>query len=125
MHQLSSVATLGWSFGGAQSLRASLAMPDETAATVIYYGQLQTDPAKLATLKHPVIGFFGGADGGIPVESVRSFESGLKAQGTPVDVNVYAATGHAFANPSGKNYQPAAAEDAWRRTTDFLAKNLK
>ena len=119
------VGTMGWCFGGAMSLQATLAMPKEIDATVIYYGKLETDPAKLPLLKKPVLGLFGGTDGGIPVESVRAFEATLKAQGTPVDINVYAGVGHAFANPSGKNYMAEAAEDAWNRTTRFLATNLK
>lgn len=119
------VATMGWCFGGAMSLQATLAMPKEIDATVIYYGKLETDPAKLMLLKKPVLGLFGGTDGGIPVASVRAFEAALVQQGTPVDINVYAGVGHAFANPSGKNYMAEAAEDAWNRTTRFLAANLR
>lgn len=119
------VGTMGWCFGGAMSLQATLAMPNEIDATVIYYGKLETDAAKLALLKKPVLGIFGGTDGGIPVQGVRAFEAALIAQGTAVDINVYAGVGHAFANPSGKNYMAEAAEDAWKRTTRFLAANLK
>lgn len=119
------VGTMGWCFGGGMSLQASLAMADEIDATVIYYGKLETDPTLLSRLKAPVLGLFGGTDSGIPVASVRAFEAALIAQGTPVDINVYAGTGHAFANPSGKNYMPTAAEDAWLRTTRFLAQQLK
>lgn len=119
------VGTMGWCFGGAMSLQATIAMPDQIDATVIYYGKLETDPLKLAVLKKPVLGLFGGIDGGIPVESVRAFEAALVLQGTPVDINVYAGVGHAFANPSGNNYMAEAAEDAWKRTTRFLAANLK
>jgi len=32
---------------------------------------------------------------------------------------------HAFANPSGKTYNPEAAADAWKRTLAFLQTNLK
>jgi len=119
------IGTLGWCFGGAQSLQATLAMPDSIDATVIYYGKLETDPIKLAKLRKPVLGIFGGEDKGIPVEGVRTFELTLLALGVPVDINVYAGVGHAFANPSGKNYVAAAAEDAWLRTTRFLAAKLK
>ncbi|MEL6778222.1 MAG: dienelactone hydrolase family protein, partial [Cyanobacteria bacterium J06597_16] len=33
--------------------------------------------------------------------------------------------GHAFANPSGKNYDEVAAEDAWEKTTAFFASHLQ
>jgi carboxymethylenebutenolidase len=119
------LGVIGWCFGGGWSLNTTLLMPDKIAATVIYYGHLETDPAKLATIKHPVLGAFGAEDKSIPPDSVRAFESALKKQGTPVDIKIYDGAGHAFANPSGGNYRPDAAKDAWRRTTAFLAQNLK
>ena len=119
------LGVIGWCFGGGWSLGTALLMPDKIDATVIYYGHLETDPAKLATIKHPVLGAFGAEDKSIPADSVRAFESALKKQGTPVDVKIYEGAGHAFANPSGGNYRPEAAKDAWQRTTAFLAKNLK
>src|SRR5436305_927540 len=94
-------------------------------ATVIYYGHLETDPAKLGILKSPVIGFFGAEDKSIPVDGVHAFEAELKKQGKPVEVHVYDGAGHAFANPSGGSYRPEAARDAWTRTTAFFAKHLK
>jgi len=75
--------------------------------------------------RQPVLGLFGGEDKGSPGAGVRSCELTLLALGVPVDINVYAGVGHAFANPSGKNYVAAAAEDAWLRTTRFLDAKLK
>ena len=119
------MGVIGWCFGGGWSLATTLLMPDKIDATVIYYGHLETDPAKLAAVKHPVIGFFGAEDKSIPVDSIRQFESVLKKQGTPVEIKIYDGAGHAFANPSGGAYRPEAAKDSWQRTTAFLAKNLK
>ena len=116
---------VGWCFGGGWSLGTTLLMPGKIDGTVIYYGHLETDPAKLATIKHPVLGLFGAEDKSIPVDSVRAFESALKKQGTPVEIKIYDGAGHAFANPSGGSYRPDAAKDAWQRTTAFLARNLK
>ena len=72
-----------------------------------------------------MLGLFGAEDKSIPVASVRAFESALKKQGTPVEIKIYDGAGHAFANPSGGNYRPDAAKDAWQRTTAFLARTLK
>jgi carboxymethylenebutenolidase len=119
------LGVIGWCFGGGWSLNTTLLMPDKIDATVIYYGHLETDPAKLATIKHPVLGAFGAEDKSIPADSVRAFESALKKQGTPVDIKIYEGAGHAFANPSGGSYRPDAARDAWQRTTAFFAKSLK
>ncbi|HSS76444.1 MAG TPA: dienelactone hydrolase family protein [Thermoanaerobaculia bacterium] len=119
------IGVIGWCFGGGWSLQTALLAPDDIKATVIYYGHLETDPAKLAILKAPVIGFFGAADNSIPPASVHAFEDALKKQGKPVEVHIYDGAGHAFANSSGGNYKPEAAKDAWQRTKAFLAKHLQ
>jgi carboxymethylenebutenolidase len=119
------IGVIGWCFGGGWSLQTALLAPGDIKATVIYYGQLESDPAKLAVLKSPVIGFFGGADKSFPVDGVHAFEAQLKKQGLPAEVHIYDGAGHAFANSSGGNYKPEAAKDAWQRTMVFLAKYLK
>jgi len=118
------IGVIGWCFGGGWSLRTALAMPDGIDATVIYYGHLVTDPNQLETLDSPVLGLFGAEDGSIPPDQVHAFEEALERLGKPVEVKIYDGAGHAFANPSGERYRPEAAQDAWRRTVAFLAKNL-
>lgn len=119
------IGVIGWCFGGGWSLQTALLAPNDINATVIYYGRLETDPAKLAPLKSPVIGFFGATDNSIPAATVHAFEAELKKQGKPVEVHIYEGAGHAFANPSGGNYRPEAAKDSWAKTTAFLARYLK
>jgi carboxymethylenebutenolidase len=119
------IGVIGWCFGGGWSLATALLLPDKIAATVIYYGHLETDRAKLATLKMPILGFFGGQDGSIPVATIRQFESTLKELGKSVEIHIYENAKHAFANASGGNYNAEAASDSWKRTVEFLARNLK
>ena len=119
------VATIGWCFGGAVSLRAGLVLADQVDAVVVYYGHVGSDPAELKALKAPLLGLFGGADQGIPVESVRAFESTLKQLGKTAEIHVYDGAAHAFANPSGGNYKADAAADAWQKSLAFLAQHLK
>ncbi len=119
------IGVLGWCFGGAWSLQTGLLAPDKIDAMVIYYGQVDTDKTKLSTLKMPIIGFFGGADKGIPVDGVKAFESALIDVGANAEIKIYPGADHAFANPSGNNYQAEAAEDAWAKTLAFLSTNLK
>jgi carboxymethylenebutenolidase len=119
------VGVIGWCFGGGWSLATALLLPDKIAATVIYYGRLETDPAKLKTLQMPVLGFFGGLDQSIPAATIQQFESTLKGLGKSVETHTYPNAKHAFANASGGSYQPEAANDAWKRTVAFLAANLK
>lgn len=119
------VGAVGWCFGGAWSLRTALALPKQLDAAVIYYGRPVLDVERLATLEMPLLGLFGGNDTSIPVDSVRAFEAALTEAGVTHTIKVYDGAGHAFANPSGERYRPRAAEDAWRRTTAFLAKHLR
>jgi carboxymethylenebutenolidase len=119
------IGVIGWCFGGGWSLNTALLLPDKIDATVIYYGHLETDKAKLGKLGMPVIGFFGGKDQSIPVSSVREFEKAMKELNKPIEVHVYENASHAFANPSGQAYQPEAAKDAWQRTVAFFARYLK
>jgi len=119
------VGTIGWCFGGGVSLRTGLLMADQVDAVVVYYGHVGSDPQELKALKAPLLGLFGGADQGIPVESVRAFESTLKQLGKDAEIHVYEGANHAFANPSGGNYKADAAADAWQKSLAFLAKHLK
>ena len=119
------IGVIGWCFGGGFSLSTALLVPEKINATVIYYGHLETDPAKLATIKSPILGLFGADDKSIPVASVQEFENALKKLGKPVEIKIYDGAGHAFANPSGGNYRPEAAKDAWQRTTSFFARHLQ
>jgi len=119
------VGTIGWCFGGGWSLNTALLLPDQVEATVIYYGRVTDDRAGLATLQMPILGLFGGEDQGIPVDSVKVFEEALDSLGKNAEIHIYEGADHAFANPSGMNYQPEAAGDAWQRTVAFLAEHLK
>lgn len=121
----SRTAVMGWCFGGAMTLTASMAQPDGYAGAVVYYGRVEgITEEDIQAISFPVIGFFGADDGGIPVESVRAFESTMDAAGKDINVHIYDGAGHAFANPSGTRYDADAAEDAWRKTTAFLQDQL-
>lgn len=117
------VATIGWCFGGGQSLQASLAAPELVDATVIYYGPLVSDSARLSFLEGPVLGIFAKQDTSITPEKVQAFEQAMKQADKPVEIKMYDAN-HAFANPSGKAYNSEAAKDAWEVTKAFLDRHL-
>lgn len=118
------IATLGWCMGGGQSLNASLANPDKVAATVIYYGLPVTDVDRLKKLKGPILGIWAKKDGWITPERVAAFDTALKDAGIKHEFRSYDAD-HAFANPSGARYNPAAAKDANEAASRFLASVLR
>ncbi len=119
------IASLGWCFGGGWSLNAAMLFPKKIDASVIYYGQLTADAERLQLIDAPLIGFFGSEDRGISVDSVKAFERTLQRLRKDHEIRIYPGVRHAFANPTGNNYNAEAAEDAWRRTLDFLDANLK
>lgn len=119
------IGVIGWCFGGGWALQTALLLPDKLDALVMYYGQPVTDVKTLATLKMPLLGLFGEEDRGIIVADVLNFQDALKQAGVAADIHEYPGAGHAFANPSGEHYQPAAAKDAWKRTLAFFKQHLQ
>ena len=120
----SKIASLGWCFGGGQSLQLALNSQEHPlAATILYYGTpLVTDKALLSKIKWPVLGIFGDKDQAIPVEEINQFGTSLNQSGITNNMHIYKGLGHAFANPSGDNYAPKETEDAWQKTLSFLKK---
>jgi carboxymethylenebutenolidase len=118
------IGSLGWCFGGGWSLNTALLFPNELDAAVIYYGQVIDDVAVLEPLNVPILGLFAAEDRGIAVESVNAFGAAMKKLGKNVEIEVFPKVGHAFANPTGNNYNAAAAEAAWIRTLSFLRLHL-
>ena len=119
------IVSLGWCFGGGQSLQLALNSQDHPlAATIIYYGRLLTDNASLANINWPVLSVFGDQDKSISVDSVKAFEMALNSNGIPNEIYIYKGVGHAFANPSGENYAPKETRDAWQKTLAFLEKHV-
>lgn len=119
------IGSIGWCLGGGWSLQTALLYPDALDAMVMYYGQVVADRTQLATLQMPLLGFFGGEDKSIPVRDVQDFRDGLRELGKNAEVLVYSGVDHAFANPSGGNYNEKAATESWEKTLEFLQRNLK
>jgi carboxymethylenebutenolidase len=119
----SRIASLGWCFGGGQSLQLALNSEQHPlAATILYYGNLVNDTEALSKIKWPVLGIFGDKDQSIPVNSVKQFEQALNKIGVTNEIYIYPGVGHAFANPSNPNYAPKETSDAWQKTIAFLDK---
>ena len=67
-----------------------------------------------AQIKAPVLGLYGGADGGIPNDTVEKMFAALKAAGnTQVGVTIYPDTPHAFHADYRPSYRKEQAEDGW------------
>ena len=90
---------------------------------MIYYGQLPQSAAEVKSVAGPVLGHFGEKDKFITREMVAGFERAMKEAGKPLTVHWYDAD-HAFANPTGANYDKEDAQLALKRTLEFLKQAL-
>jgi carboxymethylenebutenolidase len=101
-------------------------------AGVAWYGRLvgtstPLQPAhpvdRAARLAGPVLGLYGGADAGIPAESIERMKQALAAGGPAARASefvVYPEAPHAFHADYRPSYRQAAAEDGWRRCIAWL-----
>lgn len=69
---------------------------------------------------YPVLGFFGGADQGIPVSEVRKLEGKLKQKGIDEKIVVYEGAPHSFFDRRATDFAEASA-DAWKQVQSFIA----
>jgi carboxymethylenebutenolidase len=74
-------------------------------------------------LKAPVLGLYGGADQGIPLESIEQMRAALKAAGKPSEIVVYPEAPHGFFADYRPSYRPEAAKDGWKRLREWLEKH--
>ncbi|MBL8675321.1 MAG: dienelactone hydrolase family protein [Rhodospirillales bacterium] len=78
-------------------------------------------------LKGPVLGLYGGADTGIPNDTVDKMREALKAAGTPAAtksmIHTYADMPHAFNADYRPSYRKEAADDGWKRCTAWFKAN--
>ncbi len=93
-------------------------------AGVAWYGRLVGNvtgntprhPVDIASsLKAPVLGLYGGADQGIPQDTVDKMRDACKAAGKTCEIVVYPDTPHAFNADYRPSYRPEQAKDAWAK----------
>jgi len=98
-------------------------------AGVAWYGRLVSQASELspkhpidlvAEIKAPVLGFYGGKDQGIPVDSVEKMRTALKAANSHSEVRIYPDADHGFLADYRPSFNPAAAADAWPKALAWL-----
>ncbi len=76
-----------------------------------------------ANVKAAVLGLYGGADTGIPTDTVDKMRDALKAAGVKAEFVIYPDTPHAFHADYRPSYRKEAAEDGWKRATAWFKAN--
>jgi carboxymethylenebutenolidase len=73
----------------------------------------------------PNAGLYGGADGGIPNDTVEKLGAALKASGnSKSEIVIYPNTPHAFHADYRPSYRKEAAEDGWKKLTAWFKQHL-
>lgn len=119
------LAITGFCWGGRIVWLYAAHNPDLKAA-VAWYGGLERPPTTLQPkspidlveeLTAPVLGLYGGADTGIPLDAVQRMISALGASQNPnaraSQITVYPDTPHGFNADYRPNYREAQAKDGW------------
>lgn len=118
------VATIGWCFGGGQSMQAALTAGGQAVACVIYYGQPEDNVERLKSLNCDVLNIWPTQDRWINKEMMDKFQSSMTAAGKKLTIKAYDAD-HAFANPSNPKHNKELAADAYANTTAFFKARFK
>jgi len=101
-------------------------------AGVAWYGRMVGQASEMNP-KHPIelvnqmnaamLGLYGGADTGIPLETVQQMEKALSAAGKKHKFVVYPEAPHAFHADYRPSYRKDAAEDGWKQALAWFKAN--
>jgi carboxymethylenebutenolidase len=124
------VGVTGFCMGGALTVLSAVNVPEADAA-VAWYGFPPLEYVDASKIKKPLMGHYATEDAAFPIAKVDELEKKLREAKVNFEFHRYDAK-HAFANEEADSkklaivqYNPKAAELAWKRTMDFLDKHLK
>lgn len=121
------IFTVGFCFGGSLSFQQA-ANNLGLAGVIGFYGRpgpmRDGSPGPMRRVSQfacPVLGLFGGADQGIPVEQVKEFDQALAQAGVPHEIIIYPNAPHSFFDRKQQEFQQES-NDAWQRVLQFVQK---
>ena len=124
------LAVTGFCWGGRIVWLYAAHNPNVKAGAA-WYGRLVGDKDALhptqpvdvaANLKAPVIGFYGGADDGIPLASIETMRTALKSANKTAEIVVYPDAPHGFNADYRPTYRKDKANDAWTQMLAWFQK---
>ena len=121
-HSTGKVGCVGFCWGGSMSGRLA-ANSKKLKAAVVFYG-MPPATAEAARIHVPMLLNYAGLDKRIN-DAVPAFEQTLKAAGVRYELHMYDGVDHAFHNDTNAaRYNADAAALAWKRTVEFLTREL-
>lgn len=118
------IATIGWCFGGGQSMQAALTAGEQTVGCVIYYGMPEENVDRLMKLRGDVLFIWPNEDKWINKDVVERFKSNMQMAGKDLFMKEFTAD-HAFANPSNPKYNKEFNQSAFQSSVDYLKQRFK
>jgi carboxymethylenebutenolidase len=124
-------AVTGFCWGGRIAWMYAAHNPGMKAAAA-WYGRLVGQAGALtprhpidiaASLTVPVLGLYGGADQGIPLETVEKMRAALATGNSGSEIVVYPEAPHGFNADYRPSYRKQAAEDGWKRMLAWFGRN--
>jgi carboxymethylenebutenolidase len=119
------IFTVGFCFGGGLSFMQA-ANKHGLAGVIGFYGSPRARPGattgpidRVREFACPVLGLFGGADQGIPVEAVKAFDEALGTAGVEHEIVIYDGAPHSFFDRKQEEYAKESA-DSWKRMLAFI-----
>ena len=124
------VGVTGFCMGGALTVLSAVNVP-EMDAGVIWYGYPPLEYVDASKIKAPLLGHWATQDQAFAIAGVDKLEEKLRAAKVNFEFHRYNCK-HAFANETADSkgldmlkYDASAADQAWKRTMDFLGKHIK
>ena len=117
------LAITGFCWGGRITWLYAAHNPGLKAA-VAWYGRLAGEASErtprhpvdiAAELKAPVLGLYGGADQGIPIQTIERMRAACTAAGKTCEIIVYPGAPHAFNADYRPSYRAEPAKEGWSR----------
>jgi carboxymethylenebutenolidase len=120
------VLSMGFCFGGRASLMQ--ASQERIDGVIAFYGPptqgqegglSPLDEAQSGLVRAPVLGLYGGADRGIPLEDVESYDRALEEAGVEHRIVVYPDAPHSFFDRKMSEHAEVC-RDAWAAVLGFI-----
>jgi carboxymethylenebutenolidase len=113
------LSLIGFSMGSAWALAIANERSQDIRKIVMFYGAGEAEYTKLSA---DILGHFAENDEWEDEKYIRAMQEGMQAAGLKEEFHFYPNTSHWFFEEDRPEFEPQAAEVAWKRTLEFLRK---